>query len=40
VTPPEKVDLHKIYGQHFASLAELKRKYDPHNVFNRAVPRI
>ena len=40
VTPPDQVDLRKIYGEHFKALLELKEIYDPKNVFNLSVPRL
>ncbi|KAM0227487.1 hypothetical protein ACHAPO_011482 [Fusarium lateritium] len=36
----EDVDVKKIYGKHYDTLAALKRKYDPGNVFKHSVPRL
>jgi hypothetical protein len=36
----EDVDVRKIYGKHYDTLAALKRKYDPENVFKHSVPRL
>lgn len=33
-------DNKKIYGSHYDKLVELKKKYDPENVFKYAVPRL
>ncbi|KAJ2976933.1 hypothetical protein NUW58_g7963 [Xylaria curta] len=33
-------DYKKIYGEHYDRLVELKKKYDPDNVFKYAVPRL
>ncbi|KAI1273017.1 FAD-binding domain-containing protein [Xylaria sp. FL0933] len=33
-------DYKKIYGSHYDKLVELKKKYDPENVFKYAVPRL
>ncbi|TGJ80430.1 hypothetical protein E0Z10_g8337 [Xylaria hypoxylon] len=33
-------DYKKIYGPHYDKLVELKKKYDPENVFKYAVPRL
>jgi hypothetical protein len=42
VTPPGEVPLSKIYGpeSNYQTLLDLKRKFDPQNVFNLAVPRL
>ena len=40
LTAPEEMDLRRIYGENYDTLIELKREFDPHNVFNLAVPRI
>ncbi|OBT84640.1 hypothetical protein VE02_05460 [Pseudogymnoascus sp. 03VT05] len=42
VTRPGDVPLSKIYGpdSNFEALLDLKRKYDPQNVFSLAVPRL
>lgn len=41
LTPPGVTPLSKIYGpdSNYETLLELKQKYDPHNVFNLAVPK-
>ncbi|KAF5568669.1 6-hydroxy-D-nicotine oxidase [Fusarium napiforme] len=36
----EDADVKKIYGKHYETLAALKRKYDPENVFKHSVPRL
>ncbi|GKU22706.1 unnamed protein product [Fusarium langsethiae] len=36
----EDVDVRKIYGKHYDTLAALKRKYDPENVFKHSIPRL
>ncbi|KAF5232573.1 hypothetical protein FAUST_8605 [Fusarium austroamericanum] len=36
----EDVDVKKVYGKHYDTLAALKRKYDPENVFKHSVPRL
>ncbi|KAI1169888.1 FAD-binding domain-containing protein [Nemania sp. FL0916] len=36
----EDSDYKKIYGSHYDKLVELKKKYDPDNVFKYAVPRL
>ncbi|KAI1751588.1 FAD-binding domain-containing protein [Xylaria castorea] len=36
----EDSDYKKIYGDHYNRLAELKKKYDPDNIFKYAVPRL
>ncbi|KAF5598998.1 6-hydroxy-D-nicotine oxidase [Fusarium pseudoanthophilum] len=36
----EDADVKKIYGKHYETLAALKRKYDPRNVFKHSVPRL
>ncbi|PNP78995.1 hypothetical protein FNYG_07657 [Fusarium nygamai] len=36
----EDADVKKIYGKHYETLAALKRKYDPGNVFKHSVPRL
>ena len=36
----DDADYRKIYGGHYDVLVELKRKYDPRNVFKYAVPRL
>ncbi|GKU11030.1 unnamed protein product, partial [Fusarium langsethiae] len=36
----EDVDVRKIYGKHYNTLAALKRKYDPENVFKHSIPRL
>ncbi|KAF4960857.1 hypothetical protein FGADI_690 [Fusarium gaditjirri] len=36
----EDVDVKKIYGKHYETLAALKRKYDPENMFKHSVPRL
>ncbi|KAF5979201.1 6-hydroxy-D-nicotine oxidase [Fusarium bulbicola] len=36
----EDADVKKVYGKHYETLAALKRKYDPGNVFKRSVPRL
>jgi hypothetical protein len=33
-------DVEKIYGSRYQTLLELKKKYDPENVFKYAVPRL
>ncbi|KAF7541281.1 hypothetical protein G7054_g694 [Neopestalotiopsis clavispora] len=38
LTPPGRTTLEQIYGENFASVMELKQKYDPHNVFKLATP--
>jgi len=40
LTPPEHLDLSKIYGSNLETIKDLKREYDPENVFNFAIPRI
>jgi FAD/FMN-containing dehydrogenase len=40
LTPPEKLDLSRIYGSNYKTVLDLKREYDPHNVFKLAVPMI
>ncbi|KAF4956388.1 hypothetical protein FSARC_11590 [Fusarium sarcochroum] len=36
----EDVDLKKIYGRHYSTLMDLKKKHDPKNVFKHTVPRL
>ncbi|TRX89925.1 hypothetical protein FHL15_009197 [Xylaria flabelliformis] len=36
----EDSDYKKIYGEHYDKLVELKKKYDPDDVFKYAVPRL
>ncbi|KAF5632686.1 6-hydroxy-D-nicotine oxidase [Fusarium sp. NRRL 52700] len=36
----EDSDVKKIYGKHYETLAALKKKYDPKNVFKHSVPRL
>lgn len=36
----EDTDLKKVYGRHYDVLLDLKRKYDPQNVFKYAVPKL
>ncbi|KAF5653270.1 6-hydroxy-D-nicotine oxidase [Fusarium sp. NRRL 25303] len=36
----EDADVKKVYGKHYETLAALKRKYDPGNVFKHSVPRL
>lgn len=36
----EDTDLKKVYGRHYDVLLDLKRKYDPRNVFKYAVPKL
>ncbi|KAF9768373.1 hypothetical protein IL306_014342 [Fusarium sp. DS 682] len=36
----EDVDVKKVYGKHYDTLAALKRKYDPGNVFKHSIPRL
>ncbi|KAH8599401.1 D-lactate dehydrogenase [Bisporella sp. PMI_857] len=40
LTTPEEFDLRKIYGNHTETVLELKKKYDPHNVFNLSIPNV
>ena len=42
VTPPGEVPLRKIYGPdaNYQNLLDLKKKYDPQNVFSLAVPKL
>lgn len=40
LTPGEIMDLEKIYGGKYGRLVELKRKFDPRNVFKNAIPRL
>ena len=42
LTPPGDVPLSKIYGPdaNYQNLLDLKKKYDPQNVFNLAVPNL
>ncbi|KAJ5081478.1 d-lactate dehydrogenase [Penicillium alfredii] len=40
LTPKEDVDLKKIYGDRFERLLELKREFDPANVFKHTLPRL
>ena len=40
LTAEDTVDLAKIYGEKLPRLLELKRKFDPENVFKNAVPRL
>ena len=40
LTAEDTVDLGKIYGEKLDRLLELKRKFDPENVFKNAVPRL
>jgi len=39
LTPPEDLDLSKIYGSNLETMLDLKKEYDPENVFKLAVPR-
>jgi hypothetical protein len=36
----DDTDLVKVYGSHYSALLNLKKKYDPHNVFKHAVPKL
>ncbi|KAK9775548.1 putative FAD-binding PCMH-type domain-containing protein [Seiridium cardinale] len=36
----EDTNLKKIYGGHYDTLLDLKRKYDPQNVFKYAIPKL
>lgn len=36
----EDVDVKKVYGKHYETLAALKRKFDPGNVFKHSIPRL
>lgn len=36
----EDTDLRKVYGGYYDVLLDLKRKYDPQNVFKYAVPKL
>ncbi|KAG8666612.1 hypothetical protein FPOAC2_11728 [Fusarium poae] len=36
----EDADVKKIYGKHYDTLAALKKKYDPENVFKHSIPRL
>ncbi|KAF4503086.1 6-hydroxy-D-nicotine oxidase [Fusarium agapanthi] len=36
----EDADVKKIYGKHYETLAALKRKYDPKNLFKHSVPKL
>ncbi|KAG7409058.1 FAD-linked oxidoreductase aurO [Fusarium oxysporum f. sp. rapae] len=36
----EDANLKKVYGRHYSTLADLKRKYDAGNVFKHTIPRL
>lgn len=36
----DDMDLKKVYGSHYDTLLDLKKKYDPDNVFKHAIPKI
>lgn len=40
LTPRENVDLEKVYGEKYGRLLELKRKFDPSNVFRYSLPKL
>ena len=40
LTPQDMVDLQKIFGDKYGRLLELKRRFDPHNVFRNSLPRL
>jgi len=40
LTSPESIDLRKIYGTNYEAMMEIKREYDPQNVFNLAIPKV
>lgn len=40
LTPPEHVDIDKIYGENAGELRRLRKKFDPDGVFKYAVPKM
>lgn len=40
LTPQDVVNLEEIYGDKYGRLLELKKRFDPHNVFRNALPRL